>query len=422
MCRMKRILLTTLFCGLLAPAFAGDIADIVKSGEIWKKNRQQLSAGALNGVRYAPVDADTIRVPRNGGIQLSELDFGEAVISWQPNKGPTQSVVIMVYNKGDDSAIDRESYMETLQQTITALNELMQTKGKSRKASKKDTGVSLQSWVWETEGSYVRLDASYTGRKKDFSPEFIRLKMGPDKDSVVGGGADDTAKRNDLKANVQRDEESGDVWISIPMVDQGQKGYCVPATVARVFAYYGMDGVDQHALAQLCDSSGDDGTSYAAMQEALESISRKFHIRMQMLDGKDIRSTYMEYIADYNKAAKKLKKQQATPMDWIEVCRDRQVLLAARGNKKYVKKWFSAIKKSLDVGVPILWSVELGIFPEAGIPQAGGGHMRLIVGYNEEDGTIYYSDSWGAGHEKKAMKMNQAAAITRYRYILRPSR
>lgn len=419
---MKRFLLTLLFCGVISPAFAGDIADIIKSGEIWKKSRIELSAKEFNGVRYAPVDEDTIRVPRNGGIQLAELDFGETVISWQPNKGTTQSVVIMVYNKGDDSSIDRESYMETLQQTIATLNELMQTKGKSRKASKKDTGVSLQTWVWETEGTYVRLDASYTGRKKDFEPEFIRLKMGPDKETVVGGGANDTAKRNDLKSNVQREEESGDVWISIPMVDQGQKGYCVPATVARVFAYYGMDGVDQHALAQLCDSSGDDGTSCAAMQEALESISRKFHIRMQMLEGKNIDSVVMNYIADYNKAAKKLKKQQATHMDWIEVCRDKQVLLAARGNKKYVKKWFAPIKKSIDVGVPVLWSVELGIFPEQGAQQPSGGHMRLIVGYNEEDGTIYYSDSWGAGHEKKSMRADYAAAMTRYRYILRPSR
>ena len=307
---MKRLLLTSFFCGIMSHAFAGDIADIIKSGEIWKKNRMELSGKELMGVRYAPVDDDTIRVPRKGGITLAELDFGESVIAWQPDNGPTQSVVIMVYNKGDDSSIDRESYMETLQQTIATLNELMQTKGKSRKASKKDTGVSLQTWVWETEGTYVRLDASYTGRKKDFEPEFIRLKMGPDKETVVGGGANDTAKRNDLKSNVQREEESGDVWISIPMVDQGQKGYCVPATVARVFAYYGMDGVDQHALAQLCDSSGDDGTSCAAMQEALESISRKFHIRMQMLEGKNIDSVVMNYIADYNKAAKKLKKQQ----------------------------------------------------------------------------------------------------------------
>ncbi len=419
---MRSILSAGAACLLSLPLFGGDIADIVKSGEIWKKNRMELSAKEFNGVRYARVDANTIRVPRNGGIQLADLKFGETVVSWNPDNGPTASLVIMIYNKGDDGQMSREEYMETLQSSIDSLNNLIGTKGKARKAAKKDTGVDLRSWSWECECGMIRLDASYTGRKKDFEGEFIRLKLGADQESVSGGGAADAAKRKDLKENVQRDEASGDVWVSIPMVDQGQKGYCVPATVARVFAYYGMDGVDQHALAQLCDSSADGGTSTVAMQEALESISRKFHIRIQMLDGKDMTSVITTFIADYNKAAKKLKKQQATPSNWINVCNDTQVLLAARGNKKYVKKWFAPVKKSIDAGIPVLWSVELGLFPEQGGQQSSGGHMRLLVGYNEESGVVYFSDSWGAGHEKKAIKMNHAAAMTQARYILRPSR
>lgn len=419
---MKTILAIGLAGVLCAPLFGGDIAEIVKSGEIWEKNRSELAAGEFRGVRHAVVDADTIRVPRGGGITLGELEFGETVVAWKPENGTTQSLVIMVYNKGDDTKVDRDEYMDILQSTISTLNELIGIKGKSSRVNKKETGVALRSWVWEWEGGMIRLDASFTGGKKDFEGEFIRLKFGADKESVSGGGAADTVKRKSLKENIQRDETGNDVWLNIPMVDQGDKGYCVPATVARVFAYYGMDGVDQHALAQLCDSSGDGGTSYSAMQQALESISRKFHVRLQLVEGKDIQSVFMTYIADYNKAAKKLKKPQATPMDWIEVCRDRKVLLAARGNKKYVKKWFAPIKKSIDAGIPVLWSVELGIFPEQGSQQPNGGHMRLIVGYNEEEGTIYYSDSWGAGHEKKSMPADHAAAMTRYRYILRPSR
>ncbi len=419
---MKTILGIGLAGFLCAPLFAGDIAEIVKSGEIWEKNRTELAAGEFRGVRHAVVDADSIRVPRGGGITLGKLEFGETVVAWKPENGPTQSLVIMVYNKGDDTKVDRDEYMDILESSISALNELIGVKGKSNRVSKKETGVALRSWVWEWEAGMIRLDASFTGGKKDFEGEFIRLKLGADKESVSGGGAADTVKRKSLKENIQRDESGNDVWLNIPMVDQGDKGYCVPATVARIFAYYGMDGVDQHALAQLCDSSADGGTSYAAMQQALESISRKFHVRLQLLEGKDIQSVFMTYIADYNKAAKKLKKPQATPMDWVEVCRDRKVLLAARGNKKYVKKWFTPIKKSIDSGIPVLWSVELGIFPEQGSQQPSGGHMRLIVGYNEEEGTIYYSDSWGAGHEKKSMRADYAAAMTRYRYILRPSR
>ncbi|MBR2126433.1 MAG: hypothetical protein IJ943_06835 [Akkermansia sp.] len=420
---MKTVYATILSCLLCAPLLAGDISGIVKSGEIWEQTRDDLARGAFNGVRFATVDDNTIRVPRKGGIALGKMEFGETLVTWAPENGATENLVIMVYNRGDDGDTQREEYMEILENTISDLNEFIGTKGKPLKVAKKDSGVSLRSWKWEWDNGVIRLDASYTGGKRDFKGEFIRMKLGADQESVTGGGAANAAKRKDLKENVQRDEDGGDVWISVPMVDQGQKGYCVPASVSRVFAYYGMDGVDQHALAQLCSSSADGGTSVVAMQEALESIARKFHIRIQMLEGKDMTSVIMNFIADYNKAAKKLKKPQASPMNWVEVCRDPKVLLAARGNKKYTKKWFAPIKKSIDVGVPVLWSVELGLYPEEGAgQQSDGAHMRMIVGYNEEKGIIYFSDSWGAGHEKKAIKMNHAAAMTQARYILRPSR
>ena len=420
---MKTVYATILSCLLCAPLLAGDISGIVKSGEIWEQTRDDLARGAFNGVRFATVDANTIRVPREGGIDLGKMEFGETLVTWGPENGTTENLVIMVYNRGDDGDTQREEYMEILENTISDLNEFIGTKGKPMKVAKKDSGVALRSWKWEWDNGVIRLDASYTGGKRDFKGEFIRMKLGADQESVTGGGAANAAKRKDLKENVQREEESGDVWISVPMVDQGQKGYCVPASVSRVFAYYGMDGVDQHALAQLCSSSADGGTSVVAMQEALEDIARKFHIRIQMLEGKDMNSVIMSFIADYNKAAKKLKKPQASPMNWVEVCRDPKVLLAARGNKKYTKKWFAPIKKSIDVGVPVLWSVELGLYPEEGAgQQSDGAHMRMIVGYNEEKGIIYFSDSWGAGHEKKAIKMNHAAAMTQARYILRPSR
>ena len=40
--------------------------------------------------------------------------------------------------------------------------------------------------------------------------------------------------------------------------------------------------------------------------------------------------------------------------------------------------------------------------------QAGGGHMRMIVGYNDKTGHILFSDSWGAGHELKRMTLTHA--------------
>ncbi|NQZ58264.1 MAG: hypothetical protein HRT88_12465 [Lentisphaeraceae bacterium] len=38
--------------------------------------------------------------------------------------------------------------------------------------------------------------------------------------------------------------------------------------------------------------------------------------------------------------------------------------------------------------------------------------MRIIMGYNQKTSKIFYTDSWGAGHEKKEMDMATAFFIS----------
>ena len=46
--------------------------------------------------------------------------------------------------------------------------------------------------------------------------------------------------------------------------------------------------------------------------------------------------------------------------------------------------------------------------------------MRLIIGYNERDREIIFSDSWGAGHEKKVLPLEDAYCMTNGIYSIRP--
>ena len=79
------------------------------------------------------------------------------------------------------------------------------------------------------------------------------------------------------------------------------------------------------------------------------------------------------------------------------------------------------IERSIDSGIPLLWSVQLGLVPEKGIPQGTfGGHMRLIIGYDDATREILYSDSWGLGHEEKRMPMDDAWTITTGLFTLQP--
>ena len=70
-----------------------------------------------------------------------------------------------------------------------------------------------------------------------------------------------------------------------------------------------------------------------------------------------------------------------------------------------------------------MWALLLGRFPET--PQVnmqnGGGHMRLIIGYNDQTDEIIFTDSWGAGHEFKKMKMSHAYQASLGLFVLKPT-
>jgi hypothetical protein len=49
-----------------------------------------------------------------------------------------------------------------------------------------------------------------------------------------------------------------------------------------------------------------------------------------------------------------------------------------------------------------------------------GGHMRIILGYDPKARLIYYTDSWGPGHEMKKMTLEEAWSVTMALFIVEP--
>ncbi len=424
MVRLFAAVLSTMVC------LGGDLVKPINTGELWKGPKAAAQSKYLIGARYAPVDETTWRMA-NGSFTFGKLQAGEVLLTWGEDN--IDSLRIIVYSKGDDGAIDREEFLSKIDAAKEALNEITGVEGKKKKVNVKETGVQVECWEWVWENGAARMDASYTGEigkkakrgKKNkggnepFEAEFIRVDLGPDAAAIDRGGASDKVTRKELKGSIQK-EEDGTVWLEgVNMVDQGQKGYCVPATLARVFAFYGMDGVDQHALAALCDSSADGGTSSNSMEAAMAAICKKFPVKLITIE--DYQASMMALVEPYNKLAKKKGQQQLSfavpPLDVA----DPELLKQVRaGKKSQVKKWMGAIKKNIDAGTPVLWSVTLGIYKEpVTVPQTRGGHMRLIIGYNMKEQTIIYSDSWGAGHEKKTLPAAEAAAMTTGRYAIK---
>ncbi len=79
--------------------------------------------------------------------------------------------------------------------------------------------------------------------------------------------------RKSLILNVKK-KKNGDLTIQgIPMIDQGEKGYCAPATCARILQYYGYD-LDEHQLANLMETGeSKKGTSIKYMKTSLKRLA-----------------------------------------------------------------------------------------------------------------------------------------------------
>lgn len=377
---------------------------------------------------------------------FGDINLGEVIFGWsddkedEPNEQtkPTtagedtpsesaglQRVTCMVYNKGDDGDIEKKDFDAKFDGCVASLDAICGKKGRQIKLPKGKTAVNVKAYQWQGEQGVMRLECAITVKKKEKTMEFIRLTLAPDLAMLDKGNANDKVGRRDLLSNVTK-EEDGTVWIKgIPMVDQGMKGYCVPATVARVFAYYGMDKVDMHALAALCETDSEGGTSTLKMQDALTTIGRSFHLKIKKLPAPA--GSQADALKEYNREAKRQGKAEVEMNNngsWIKLV-EPPLWAESRAKKASdVKKWMNPIRKSIDAGVPVLWSVFVsGFYNREGKEGggAGGAHMRMIIGYNVKENTIIYSDSWGDWATKRVMAMPEAFSVTSATYVLNPS-
>jgi hypothetical protein len=215
------------------------------------------------------------------------------------------------------------------------------------------------------------------------------------------------------------------------MVDQGQKGYCAAAVAERLLRYYGRS-LDQHEIAQLANTTSDGGTTSKDMVAALRRVSTETKMDVAVLYDFD-ETAYDLTVTDYNLIAKRARKPEVTNKrkdngflyrESIAVVykeMDPTLLREARLKREgKLGEFKAAITKYINSGVPLAWSCMVGIMKEKPDPKSVGGHMRLIIGYNDRTKEILYTDTWGAGHEVKRFLLADTWTITMGLYSLQP--
>lgn len=352
-----------------------------------------------------------------GGYALDGKKLGEIVI--RGTGDGLANVTISLYNRGDDAEIGPTKYGAELDSWKSSLDRLLGVRATSR-----DQGGALPitGWMWQKDNSAFLLEGSLNRREK--RPEFIRLRIAP-----LGGGSDKdtTIRRDELTERVKKDGTTT-VLEGVPMVDQGSKGYCVVATIERVIRFYGRE-FDQHEMARLADTTAGGGTSMEDMEKAFRSITGKANVRTIKLIEFD-ENQFKRDIRYYNRAAKKAEKPTfdydldewiiSPSMFWSKV--DPELFREVKAEQNGFEFFNNKIKEYIDQGVPLCWTLVLGMFKEGDMPQSFGGHMRLIIGYDEGKQEIIYSDSWGEGHEKKRMRADEAFCMTTAIYAMLPTR
>ena len=201
--------------------------------------------------------------------------------------------------------------------------------------------------------------------------------------------------------------------------------------------------VEEHEIGQAAGTTADGGTSTKEMKESIDMIGKRFRLATQTLYGDfdknvDDRIQGLEKeVASYNKAAKKLKKAEIAESVYIhrsgnmiqydpravDTAMDPEVLMDMKVNgaqKSRYRKFMSDIHQYVNQGIPLIWGVKFGVYPEPNTKQELGYHIRLIIGYNDKKREILYSDTWGSGHELKRMPADWAWTISRCLMVMKP--
>ena len=466
----------TAACGAFAGAY--ELGEELSREEFWKSDPVLfVRKHAESGFEFSSDQRDGADSRQDGGVTCFGLPVYESRISFGANGG-IERVEMMLFSRGGTETmreikdaggkkfrrrerIDKTMSKDEFGQVLDKVRKQLTAPGSKQPQTVREAmGTSSarqrsQTWPKTKLPTRATLTWNYEQKGKSeetFRPGFIRLAVdGPARLAISSSSDNKGAKKSATAKGVKKTADNvideskgrGDVFVdNVPMVDQGQKGYCAAATAERVLRYYGLD-IDEHQVAEAAGTSAEEGTDVLAMKNSIEAIGKRFRLGTVVCYGDfdkgiDARiAGLVDEVRVYNKMAKKLKKPEIAENVYmtrhgnsisyspraLDEAMDPEVLKEMKVNgaqKSKFTKFKKDVHEQILKGIPLIWSVKLGVYPEPGLLQEGGYHMRLIIGYNDKKNEVLYTDSWGAGHELKRMPIEWAWTITRCTMYMKP--
>ncbi len=349
--------------GVASAATTYDLGRELAEAKAWRDLTWDVFGSRHPGSRYSITDASTRTLAAADytffGYPLceAELAFGD--------DGFLDRLSVSLFNKGDagSTATEDEAFS-----AVTSLPFFLNAKPSAIVGDGR--GKTITSYDW-TDGSLVAEAnvgiSNATGMPRRV--EYVTVKMARNRPAPTPRASSVPAE------NLVRQRTR--IYIDgIPMVQQGQKGYCAPATLARILGYYGID-TDMHELALLLETDVGGGTRINAAFPSLTRVAKEAGL---------VREDYWRL--------GEMKPDLAT----------------------FAKN----ICDNINQGYPLIWGVSR-TFPWDSA-QGQGAHMRLIVGYDAVNGEVLYSDSWGASSALKSAALEESYEVTDFIICLHPAK
>ena len=299
--------------------------------------------------------------------------------------GKPEMVSLVFANKGDADDWDKlRADMEGDEKTLEAALTGLLGEPKRDSFGKRELRERVSRWDWN--GTAILLstqDNNYVGLR--LVPVAVADNAG------VGKVVEDREMQQILEKRIER-RDNGDVVVTeIPMVDQGPKGYCVPATWERYLRYLKIPA-DMYVLAMAGNTEMGGGTSLNALNESVDNLAQLYKRRVEVLRHDVSLREVKRYI------------DKGLPLMWVcfvDSRWDDTIDERAKNRKK--------VDDMKD------WKKELEYYRDKSAQAKGGfgtGHMRMIIGYNEKTDELAISDSWGEQTAERWVTEEEAKAMS----------
>ncbi|WP_367870497.1 C39 family peptidase [Luteolibacter sp. Populi] len=214
--------------------------------------------------------------------------------------------------------------------------------------------------------------------------EYVSLSIVP-LELADSGGKTGKVKDGEIRKRLTEDVvrvENGDVYLGqVPMVNQGPKGYCVPATFERALRTAGIEA-DMYLLAMIGKSGMGGGTSVGFL---LDEVRQQVRSKGRRTEDKNVKELRVRDVKGYI--------DKGIPVMWT-----------MRSLGPYNETANGNTAKRTRVTDWKVWAAEIAAKAAEVVKKESeqeAHHICMIVGYNEATNELAVSDSWGASYERR---------------------